>query len=525
MRSLVIVEGERVVEGPTHPEARADRLRRQESAENFPVALRVLPAAVRTHLRAVYDVVRVIDDLGDDAGTRATGGRAGGVRAPTWPRSGTGRRPRPGAARAGARGAGVPAWSTGRSPTLVEANLRDQTRHPLPRRTGSCWGTARCPRTRSAGWCCRCSASSTPARVGCPTGSAPRCSCSSTGRTSPRTSRAGPGLPAGRGPGPVRGRRGRPRRAGASPAVRAAGRVRDRAGRGAARRRRAARRHAARLGPAGGGRLRRRRAGRGRRAAPPRRRRAGRHRRGLDAGTVRHALSALVRGRATLPGGGVPARPSARLDPVEDAYEVCDAITRERGRQLLLRHPAAAAGQARRAVRASTRWPGASTTSATATWPPVAQQAAALARLRAALARPRRDPDDPVLVAVADAARPLPDPAGRVRRARRRRRDGRDRAAATRRSTSSSTYCRCVAGSVGRLCLGVFGSRPDPAARPVRRRARHRPAADQHPARHPRGPAATAGSTCRPRTRPRSASTLGSTTPARWSTRTARWPR
>jgi phytoene synthase len=25
-------------------------------------------------------------------------------------------------------------------------------------------------------------------------------------------------------------------------------------------------------------------------------------------------------------------------------------------------------------------------------------------------------------------------------------------------------YCRCVAGSVGRLCLGVFGSRPDPYA-------------------------------------------------------------
>jgi phytoene synthase len=25
-------------------------------------------------------------------------------------------------------------------------------------------------------------------------------------------------------------------------------------------------------------------------------------------------------------------------------------------------------------------------------------------------------------------------------------------------------YCRCVAGSIGRLCLGVFGSRPDPRA-------------------------------------------------------------
>lgn len=40
-------------------------LRAQEAAENFPVALRVLPRAVRSGLRAVYDVVRTIDDLGD----------------------------------------------------------------------------------------------------------------------------------------------------------------------------------------------------------------------------------------------------------------------------------------------------------------------------------------------------------------------------------------------------------------------------------------------------------------------------
>lgn len=42
-------------------------LRRKERAENFPVALRVLPRAVRGHLLAVYAVVRVIDDLGDEA--------------------------------------------------------------------------------------------------------------------------------------------------------------------------------------------------------------------------------------------------------------------------------------------------------------------------------------------------------------------------------------------------------------------------------------------------------------------------
>jgi squalene synthase HpnC len=42
-------------------------LRAKERAENFPVALRVLPRRVRQHLVAVYDVVRVIDNLGDEA--------------------------------------------------------------------------------------------------------------------------------------------------------------------------------------------------------------------------------------------------------------------------------------------------------------------------------------------------------------------------------------------------------------------------------------------------------------------------
>ena len=42
-------------------------LRARERAENFPVALRLLPADVRTHLRRVYKVARTIDDLGDEA--------------------------------------------------------------------------------------------------------------------------------------------------------------------------------------------------------------------------------------------------------------------------------------------------------------------------------------------------------------------------------------------------------------------------------------------------------------------------
>jgi squalene synthase HpnC len=42
-------------------------LRAKERAENFPVAMRVLPGRYRMHLVAVYDVVRTIDDLGDEA--------------------------------------------------------------------------------------------------------------------------------------------------------------------------------------------------------------------------------------------------------------------------------------------------------------------------------------------------------------------------------------------------------------------------------------------------------------------------
>ena len=42
-------------------------LREKQRAENFPVALRVLPKHLRADLVAVYDVARVIDDLGDEA--------------------------------------------------------------------------------------------------------------------------------------------------------------------------------------------------------------------------------------------------------------------------------------------------------------------------------------------------------------------------------------------------------------------------------------------------------------------------
>jgi 15-cis-phytoene synthase len=97
---------------------------------------------------------------------------------------------------------------------------------------------------------------------------------------------------------------------------------------------------------------------------------------------------------------------------------------------------------------------------------PLDRKAAALAAVREALRRPP-EPDDPVLTAVADAARRYPIPLEAFDElvtgvgmdvemdAGARRYDTFDDLVA---------YCRCVAGSVGRLCLGVFGSRPDPAA-------------------------------------------------------------
>jgi squalene synthase HpnC len=45
----------------------AGLLRQLESQENFPVALRLLPRRLRADLRAVYDIARTIDDLGDEA--------------------------------------------------------------------------------------------------------------------------------------------------------------------------------------------------------------------------------------------------------------------------------------------------------------------------------------------------------------------------------------------------------------------------------------------------------------------------
>ena len=70
---------------------------------------------------------------------------------------------------------------------------------------------------------------------------------------------------------------------------------------------------------------------------------------------------------------------------------------------------------------------------------------------------------DPVLTAVADAARRYPIPLGAfVEIVDGVEMDVTGRSYAT--FDELVTYCRCVAGSVGRLCLGVFASKPDPNA-------------------------------------------------------------
>jgi phytoene synthase len=98
---------------------------------------------------------------------------------------------------------------------------------------------------------------------------------------------------------------------------------------------------------------------------------------------------------------------------------------------------------------------------------PAAVKADRLAAVRASVASltAGRDDGDPVLAALADAAHRLPIPLGAFGELV----DGVERDVEmdeTRRGYATFDelvwYCRCVAGSIGRLCLGVFGARPDP---------------------------------------------------------------
>ena len=93
---------------------------------------------------------------------------------------------------------------------------------------------------------------------------------------------------------------------------------------------------------------------------------------------------------------------------------------------------------------------------------PSAEKLAALNALRADLADPAGS-GDPVLIAVDDASRRYPVPMSAFGELI----DGVEMDVTGRRYETFDdlvVYCRCVAGAVGRLCLGVFGSRPDESA-------------------------------------------------------------
>ncbi|WP_027940675.1 presqualene diphosphate synthase HpnD [Amycolatopsis taiwanensis] len=93
---------------------------------------------------------------------------------------------------------------------------------------------------------------------------------------------------------------------------------------------------------------------------------------------------------------------------------------------------------------------------------PVEEKATRLDEVRTSL-KSLDGAQDPVLVAVADAARRFPVPLEAFDELL----DGVWMDIEGRRYATFDelvSYCRCVAGSIGRLCLGVFGSKPHPDA-------------------------------------------------------------
>lgn len=93
---------------------------------------------------------------------------------------------------------------------------------------------------------------------------------------------------------------------------------------------------------------------------------------------------------------------------------------------------------------------------------PIEEKSVQLEEVRKSLAE-LDSTTDPVLIAVADAAKHYPIPLGAFDELL----DGVWMDIEGRHYTTFedlSEYCRCVAGSVGRLCLGVFGSKPHPDA-------------------------------------------------------------
>ncbi|GAA1210221.1 presqualene diphosphate synthase HpnD [Pseudonocardia alaniniphila] len=154
--------------------------------------------------------------------------------------------------------------------------------------------------------------------------------------------------------------------------------------------------------------------------------------------------------------------------PLDAAYEACDAITRREARNFYygIRLLPPAKRSALCAVYALARRIDDIGDGDL----PTAEKVAALAELRQSLRQPP-DAADPVLVAVTDAVARYPIPLGAFDELV----DGVEADVAMDARSDTATcfyesfddmvgYCRCVAGSVGRLCLGIFGSRPDPEA-------------------------------------------------------------
>jgi 15-cis-phytoene synthase len=157
------------------------------------------------------------------------------------------------------------------------------------------------------------------------------------------------------------------------------------------------------------------------------------------------------------------------VDPVSSAYAECVRITRTEARNFsygirLLPAPKRSALSAVYALARRIDDIGDDDTV------PLAEKLAALEGVRAAV-RATPDPADPVMVAVADATHHYPIPLGAFDElVDGVEADGRMDALGApgeaepfyRTFDDMVGYCRCVAGSVGRLCLGIFGARTHP---------------------------------------------------------------
>jgi 15-cis-phytoene synthase len=160
---------------------------------------------------------------------------------------------------------------------------------------------------------------------------------------------------------------------------------------------------------------------------------------------------------------------AAGMTDVRAAYRHCEQVTRTQARNFSYGIRLLPAGK-RRALSAVYALARRIDDIGDGTLPP-ADKLAALKNARETVAAVERDgasaaAGDPVLVALADAATRYPVPLGAFG-------DLIDGCEADVRGTSYATwaelehYCRCVAGSIGRLSLGVFGSRDFATAEPL----------------------------------------------------------